>query len=82
MRWSVWSKKNPWGRLLSFFLGKKNVHIFMRFDCLLSSSLGAVKSLPDFNVKYHPCEMMEFLSTQGRPRLFLNVDGYFPSGVG
>ena len=51
MRWSVWSKKNPWGCLLSFLWERKNVHIFTRFDCLLSSSLGAVKSLPDFNVK-------------------------------
>ena len=44
-------RKIPGDVCYPFFLGKKNVHIFMRFDCLLSSSLGAVKSLPDFNVK-------------------------------
>ena len=44
-------RKIPGDVCYPFFLGKKNVHIFTRFDCLLSSSLGAVKSLPDFNVK-------------------------------
>ena len=47
-------RKIPGDVCYPFFLGNKNVHIFTRFDCLLSSSLGAVKSLPDFNVKSLP----------------------------
>ena len=53
MRWFVWSKKIPGMVYYSFLLWKKiYMYInFLRFNCLLSSGLGAVKSLPDFNVK-------------------------------
>ena len=64
-----------------FFCGKKNiyVHKFLRFNCLLSSGLGAVKSLPDFNVKsiIHIL-MMEFFEHPGATPI---VDGYFPCYV-
>ena len=81
MRWFVWSKKIPGMVYYSFLLWKKNiyVHKFLRFNCLLSSGLGAVKSLPDFNVKsiIHIL-MMEFFEHPGATPI---VDGYFPCYV-
>ena len=80
MRWFVWSKKIPGMVYYPFLLWKKYMYInFLRFNCLLSSGLGAVKSLPDFNVKsiIH-CLMMEFFEHPGATPI---VDGYFPCYV-
>ena len=81
MRWFVWSKKIPGMGYYPFLLWKKiYMYInFLRFNCLLSSGLGAVKSLPDFNVKsiIH-CLMMEFFEHPGATPI---VDGYFPCYV-
>ena len=81
MRWFVWSKKIPGMVYYPFLLWKKKyMYInFLRFNCLLSSGLGAVKSLPDFNVKsiIH-CLMMEFFEHPGATPI---VDGYFPCYV-
>ena len=81
MRWFVWSKKIPGMVYYSFLLWKKiYMYInFLRFNCLLSSGLGAVKSLPDFNVKsiIHIL-MMEFFEHPGATPI---VDGYFPCYV-
>lgn len=82
MRWFVWSKKIPGMGYYPFLLWKKKIYMyinFLRFNCLLSSGLGAVKSLPDFNVKsiIH-CLMMEFFEHPGATPI---VDGYFPCYV-
>ena len=81
MRWFVWSKKIPGMVYYPFLLWKKKyMYInFLRFNCLLSSGLGAVKSLPDFNVKsiIHIL-MMEFFEHPGATPI---VDGYFPCYV-